>query len=207
MKSLIIRILFILSGIIVASVLWLEKSDQPEPIPRAIPVIEETINATPEPVSKLVLPCPTIRLEREAWLETKEMIKFYEGFYAETYTCPAGHLTIGYGFTEPDLVKMGTISEAEAEEILDNKMRATERSVETIVSVPLSPAQKCALVSFAYNCGVPNLKTLVSGPGRLNDGNYDSIEAIMPMYRKGGGKVLAGLVKRRASELEMWQNG
>jgi GH24 family phage-related lysozyme (muramidase) len=62
-----------------------------------------------------------------------------------------------------------------------------------------------ALTSFAFNCGMTNLKKLVNGQDRLNDGNYESVERLLPMYRKAGGKVREGLVKRRSWELGLWK--
>jgi lysozyme len=70
--------------------------------------------------------------------------------------------------------------------------------------VPLTEHQLCALTSFAFNTGESNLQKLINGKDRLNSGNYHSVEKLMPMYRKGGGKVLQGLVKRREWELTLW---
>ena len=72
------------------------------------------------------------------------------------------------------------------------------------VRVPLTEHQVCALTSFAFNTGEGNLQKLINGKDRLNSGNYDSVQKLMPMYRKGGGKVLQGLVKRREWELTLW---
>lgn len=55
-----------------------------------------------------------------------------------------------------------------------------------------------ALVSFCYNCGVGSLKTLCK-----NRTNAQIAEALL-LYNKGGGKVLAGLTKRRKAERELF---
>lgn len=145
--------------------------------------------------------------EKNAWGEMKELVKYYEGFYSNPYSCPAGFKTIGYGFTDKKLVSQSAISKKESSLILENKLRKIEKQVEQIVHVKLSPYQKCALISFTYNCDVDNLKKLVSGPGRLNDGNYESVEKLLLMYTKGGGKTLKGLVLRRNSEIKLWKKG
>ncbi len=77
-------------------------------------------------------------------------------------------------------------------------------NVRQAVKVDLTEYQLNALTSFAFNLGMTNLKTLINGENRLNSGNYKSIEKILPMYRKAGGKVREGLVKRRAWELSLW---
>lgn len=142
-----------------------------------------------------------------AWHEMKELVKYYEGFYAKPYTCPAGFKTIGYGFTDKKFVCKGSIDKKQSSLILENKLRKIETQVDDIVDVKLTPYQKSALVSFTYNCGVDNLEKLVSGPGRLNDGNYSSVKNLLMKYTKGGGKTLKGLVQRRHSEVELWEKG
>ena len=167
--------------------------NQQNNIPKAIPV--------PEVV--LVKP-KRIPTEISAWNEMVSMVKHFEGFYGKSYTCPAGFKTIGYGFTEKKFLSKGSISEKESSNILESKLRSAEKDVERIVKVPLTPYQKCALVSFTYNCEVHNLTKLVSGPKRLNGGNYNSVAKLLPLYNKGGGKTLKGLTKRRAQEVLMW---
>jgi len=141
------------------------------------------------------------------WNEMKELVKHYEGFYAKPYSCPAGFRTIGYGFTDKKLVCRSAIDEKESSAILESKLRKIETQVDDIVDVKLTAYQKCALVSFTYNCDVENLKKLVSGPGRLNDGNYSSVKKLLMQYTKGGGKTLKGLVSRRLSEVRLWEKG
>ena len=80
----------------------------------------------------------------------------------------------------------------------------TKQVVLEVVKVPLTDNQLAALTSFTYNCGRGALYQLVSQEGRLNDGNYDSVAEVMPMYRKAGGKVRKGLVKRRQFEVALW---
>lgn len=142
-----------------------------------------------------------------AWNEMTQLVKFYEGFYSKTYTCSAGFKTIGYGFTDKKFVNKGFLSEKESSIILESKLRKIETQVDDIVDVKLTAYQKCALVSFTYNCDVENLKKLVSGPGRLNDGNYSSVKKLLMQYTKGGGKTLKGLVSRRLSEVRLWEKG
>ena len=53
-----------------------------------------------------------------------------------------------------------------------------------------------ALVSFTFNCGAANLRSLLRNGRR----NRSQIAATLPLYRKAGGKLLKGLERRRAAE-------
>ncbi len=132
-------------------------------------------------------------------------VKFFEGYRANSYKCCAGVKTIGYGCTDKNVVALGAISEHKASDILQQKIYEVRDNVRQVVTVDLTEYQLNALTSFAFNCGMTNLKTLITGEDRLNSGNYDSIEKIMPMYRKAGGKVREGLEKRRAWEVSLFK--
>ena len=83
-------------------------------------------------------------------------------------------------------------------------MGAFERDVRRLVTVPLNSNQFDALVSFAYNCGAGNLakSTLLK---RVNAGDHVGAAAEFHRWNKGGGKVLPGLTRRRASESLLYQ--
>ena len=99
------------------------------------------------------------------------------------------------------------MSEQEARNILVNEIiPATRAIVKKYVKVSLSPYQEAALISFCYNCGEANLKTLVCRKGRLNDKNFSVIPSIMKMYVKADGKTLKGLVKRRNQEASLFSS-
>lgn len=149
---------------------------------------------------KAVIVKPAVSLE---WIEMVEIVKGCEGFYAKPYRCPAGVLTIGHGHTAT-AKSLGHITKDKAHQLLISDLKKAEAHVDRIVKVPLNAGQKACLISFTFNCGQGNLKQLVSGPDRLNSGNYDSVKKILPLYRMGGGKVLRGLEKRRKKELFLW---
>lgn len=148
---------------------------------------------------------PVLVKPKRNWREeVKKGIKKHEGFQSKPYICPAGVRTNGWGFTGK--IANHSISLKEAEIVLDKKLDQYRNQVLHHVRVPLTEYQLWSLSSFTYNCGEGNLKQLVNGKGRLNDGNYDSIPKIMPLYRKGGGKILRGLVSRRNWEVRVWNN-
>lgn len=130
------------------------------------------------------------------------LIKKYEGCRLTAYQCAAGVWTIGYGHTSG--VKSGqTITLAQAEEYLRQDLRKFEGYVNNPAYVPqtaqLNQNQFDALVSFAFNCGQGNLKTLCSGGRTLAQ-----IAAAMPKYCKAAGKTLQGLVNRRSAEVALF---
>ena len=124
------------------------------------------------------------------------LIKQFEGIRLTAYKCPAGVYTIGYGHTRG--VKRGMkITEEEASAYLTADLRNSEKAVERYDSVyHWNQNEFDALVSFTFNCGATNLRSLLRNGKR----NRSQIAATLPLYRKAGGKVLKGLERRRAAE-------
>jgi len=126
-----------------------------------------------------------------------DLIKKFEGCRLEAYKCPAGVWTIGYGHTAH--VKQGDkISASQAEIFLRYDLKVFELHVEHNVEHKLNQNQFDALVSFTYNCGLKNLKTLVKNRDIKQIGNA------LTLYNKAGGKVLKGLANRRKAEQELY---
>ena len=132
-------------------------------------------------------------------------VKFFEGYKERAYICAGGVRTIGYGCTDTKVVSVGKISKISADNLLREHLAEVREKVANNVSVQLTEYQLNALTSFAFNCGMTNLKRLVEGEGRLNSGNYESVEKLLPQYRIAGGKVRKGLEKRRKWELSLWK--
>lgn len=134
-----------------------------------------------------------------------DLIKNFEGLQLKSYKCPAGVWTIGYGTTRG--VKQGqSITQKEAEELLKRDLRYFELRVDKLVTVPLTQGQYDALVSFTYNLGEGNLKssTLLK---KLNSKDYEGAALEFPKWNRAAGKVLNGLIKRRAAEQKMFMEG
>lgn len=138
-----------------------------------------------------------------AWQDMVAIVKDCEGYRAKPYRCPAGVWTIGYGHTATAKAR-ASVSESEAQKLLIEDLKRSRDKVRQLVTVPLTTEQEAALTSFTFNCGENSLRQLVNGPDRLNSGNYQSVEKILPLYRMGGGKVLKGLEIRRAREITLW---
>lgn len=137
------------------------------------------------------------------------LVKEHEGYHKRlpdgsctTYYCPAGVLTIGFGCTVG--IKEGDIwSPQQAVEALRRELEKHEKAVNGLIKVDITQNQFDALVSFSYNCGSGALakSSLLK---RLNKGDFAGAAAEFHKWNKGGGRVLPGLVRRRAQEAELF---
>ena len=124
------------------------------------------------------------------------LIKKFEGCVLFSYKDPVGVWTIGYGHTVG--VKSGQkITQAQAEKFLKDDLLIYEKGV-TDSKIKVNQNQFDALVSFAYNCGVGSLKTLLSGRTLNQIGNA------LTLYNKADGRVLQGLINRRQAEKDLF---
>lgn len=156
-----------------------------------------------------------------------ELIKKFEGIpdgdpgtvNIDPYLDPVGIWTIGWGHAiavggsylrgrenrkaARDLYP-GGITLGQAERLLRGDVLDTCRDVESLVKVPLTDNQFGALVSFTFNLGRGNLSksTLLR---MLNGSDYDEAAIEFHKWNRAGGKVLAGLVSRRAAESTLFQ--
>lgn len=130
-----------------------------------------------------------------------DLIKSFEGLYLESYICPGGVLTIGYGHTGPDVHKGQKITAATAEKWLHDDLHHFAQGVERLL--PGMPEHTfCALVSFSFNCGLGALerstlrKRILAG-----EDPYVVLPEELPKWVKANGRTLAGLVRRRKAEV------
>lgn len=130
------------------------------------------------------------------------IVKRSEGLRLKAYICPAGVLTIGYGSTGPHVKPGMTITEDQAEGLLRSDLRRFEDGVAQLAKVA-TDNQYSAMVSFAFNVGLEALKTSTL-LRKHNEGDYAGAKAEFARWNKGGGKVLPGLVTRRADEAELY---
>ena len=133
-----------------------------------------------------------------------ELIKICEGVELTAYICPAGVWTIGYGHTKG--VKAGMkITLQEAEDLLVRDLKIFEDGVTRYTkSVKLTSNQFSALVSFAFNLGLGALKGSTLLKRVLANPNDPDIERQFKKWVYAGGRVLTGLIKRRAAESKLY---
>lgn len=122
------------------------------------------------------------------------LIKQFEGCRLSAYKCPAGVWTIGYGHTAG--VKEGMkISQVQAElYLLDDLQKYADMVSKYDSKYSWKQNEFDALVSFCYNVG--SIDQLTANGTR----SRQVIAKKILLYNKGGGKVLAGLVRRRNAE-------
>lgn len=129
------------------------------------------------------------------------IIRTWEGCSLRSYKCPAGVITIGYGHTgmlNGKPLTMGTtITQDQAEALLKQDLVKYENYVNSLKR-DFNENEFSALTSFVYNCGLGSLQSLCR-----NRNNKQIAEALL-LYNKAGGKVLAGLTKRRKAERELF---
>lgn len=136
-----------------------------------------------------------------------DLIKEFEGCHLKAYKDAVGVVTIGYGVTSADKsiigreIKMGMeISKPTAEKWLKKCLEIKyEPKVEKYDGrYHWTQSEFDALVSFCYNIG--------SIDGLTQDGNRtkSEIAKMIPAYNKAGGRVLAGLTRRRKAEQKLF---
>ena len=141
-------------------------------------------------------------MTRHITLAGLALIKQFEGCKLTAYKCPAGIWTIGYGSTGPHVHPGLTITQAEAGALLAKDLARFEAGVEQ-AAPGASDNQFAALVAFAFNLGLGALtgSTLLK---KHKAGDYAGAQAEFGKWVKAGGKVLPGLVKRRAAEAALY---
>lgn len=134
------------------------------------------------------------------------LCKQFEGFKSRVYLCPAGIPTIGFGSTyyadgRKVTLSDEPISEAIAETLLLHELQFTYLpGVLRNCPILLTDERKCnAVVDFCYNLGVGRLQTSTL-KRKINEQNWEAAKEQLLLWNKGGGKVLAGLDRRRKAE-------
>lgn len=130
------------------------------------------------------------------------LIKKFEGCRLTAYKAVSTekYWTIGWGHYGSDVKQGQTITQAQADAFLKSDCSSAEKSVNSYSKYNWNQNQFDALVSFTFNCGSGNLKTLLNNGQRT----ITEISAKITAYNKSGGKVLQGLVNRRAAEKELF---
>jgi lysozyme len=133
------------------------------------------------------------------------ILKGFEQCCLHPYLCAAGIPTIAWGSIwdlRGNRVTMDTesVTQDEADFLLDTELRSTERSVSRLVTIrPLSSNQFSALVSWTYNLGSGNLQSSTMRV-QLNRGRMDAAANELIRWNRAGGRILRGLVRRRRAE-------
>ena len=132
------------------------------------------------------------------------MIKHHEGFVRKPYQDPIGLWTVGVGHLIGDGKSLPKewdkeFTDEEINEILCKDLERFEIGIERLTKVSLTQGQFDALVSFSFNVGLGNYQSSTLRT-KLNRGEYEGASNEFWKWRRAGGKILKGLVKRRADE-------
>jgi lysozyme len=133
-------------------------------------------------------------------------IQRHEGYSDKVYNDSVGYPTIGYGH----LIKQGEdfsggITQERASQLLSQDTKTAVDSVSNKVPASLSQPQFDALVDFTFNLGGAAFgqSTLLKN---INSGKTVVIENFTD-WNHAGGKVIAGLTKRRTDEFNLFSQG
>ena len=151
--------------------------------------------------------------------ELIEMLKHHEGVRFRPYRCPALLWTVGVGrvidpkhigvkFEERKNLPIPdgwdrTLTMAEVDQLLAEDLRRFEAGVLRLCPSGLNQHRFDALVSFSFNVGLGNLQRSTIRM-RHNRGEFNGAADAFMMWTKAGGRVLAGLVKRRQDEKNLY---
>jgi len=138
--------------------------------------------------------------------EGAAFIARFEGFRQQSYVCPAGHLTIGYGHRIRPGETFASLTEAEALDLLMQDAVREAAPVARALTVPLTSYQADALISLAFNVGGGAVRksTLLK---RLNAGLLSDAAEEFMRWNQAGGKTSRGLTRRRLAEKTLFLTG
>lgn len=135
------------------------------------------------------------------------VMHYFEYCKLEAYPDPAtggAPWTIGWGHTGPEVKPGLKWDQKKADQVFVDDLNRFESAIgpRLLNSIP-TQGQFDALVCFAYNCGVANLKssTLLR---LLNAGDISGAQAQFARWNKAAGKVMRGLTRRRAAEAALF---
>lgn len=123
----------------------------------------------------------------------------FESCRLTAYQDVRGIWTIGWGHTGLDVVEGLTWTQEQADATLLSDTESAQDTVNHLVSVSLSQNEFDSLVDFVFNVGYGNfarstLRLL------LNAGQYKAAALEFDKWDHSGGKVVAGLLRRREAE-------
>lgn len=133
----------------------------------------------------------------------------FEGLRLKPYICPAGYPTIGYGTVwKPDGTKVTMehpeIAKETADDWLMSELQTNYLAGVLKVSPGLIayPSALGAMADFAYNLGVARYRGSTLRR-KVDERDWGGAKEQLALWVRGGGKVLPGLVKRRAAEAKL----
>ena len=137
-----------------------------------------------------------------------KLIKHFEGVHKKPYICPAGYWTVGVGHlisrdAELPIEWDRVLSPGEIDDLLRKDLRRFELGVLRMLgAVQPSQSEFDALVSFSFNLGLGCFQRSTVRSAFIRGDKKRSGEVLLK-YRRAGGRILQGLVRRRQAELAL----
>jgi lysozyme len=130
----------------------------------------------------------------------------FEGCRLTAYQDQVGVWTIGYGHTGLDVKPGMTVTSAQAEALLAQDVLSAAACVNNVVVVKITQEEFDALVDFVFNLGVGAFSgsTMLR---KLNAGDFTGAAAQFDLWDRAGGAIVAGLLRRREAEAELFGSG
>lgn len=130
------------------------------------------------------------------------LVKDFEGCHTEAYQDIVGVWTIGYGHTEG--VKEGdTITLSKAHSLLVEELERYASRISESCTNPPNDNELAAMTSLAYNVGIAGFRRSTVLKCH-NACDTDAAARAFALWNKAGGKVVKGLVRRRAAEAALY---
>lgn len=126
------------------------------------------------------------------------LIRRFEGCRLMPYYCPSGVLTCGWGSTGPDVFPGKAWTQAYADARMEQDAVRFARGVMAACPGLPVPALNAA-ADFAYNLGLGAFRGSTLRR-RLQAQDWPAARQELVRWVRGGGRVLPGLVVRRAAE-------
>lgn len=126
-----------------------------------------------------------------------------EGKRNKSYLDTGGVWTNGVGHTGDDVCANQCVDDKQVMLWLSQDVVEAEECINKCVNVPLTQEQFDALVSFTFNVGNKALETSTLLK-KLNAGDYQGAADQFGRWTLDNGKIIPGLVKRRAQEREQF---
>jgi lysozyme len=132
------------------------------------------------------------------------LVKEFEGLFKTAYHDMVGVLTIGWGHTGPDVHVGMTITEAQAETLLqDDLQKAGADVIAALSGVTLNDNQYAALTSLVFNVGGGALHG-TNLAAMLKSGNMKAAADGILKFDHAGGQQVKGLTRRREAERKLF---
>lgn len=137
------------------------------------------------------------------------LVRKWEGCRLKAYPDPATGgepYTIGFGATGPGIARGTVWTQQQADKRLEQDVTRFVDGVRSVLKRPATDNQLGAMASLAYNVGLANFgkSTLLR---LFNAGDITGAAKQFAVWNRAAGKVMQGLVNRRADERRVFEVG